>query len=621
VGLYLRDRENGNSILELIAEADPTKRKVNGETYVSAIPSYPPPDKQALDEYRKTIDAWLAARPAIAARYADLAREYETQRVARTFIAENVAKQLEAKPGLSQLAVKRLVQYLEDTYNPNPRGFSEKTGWAPRATTLPSAPPDEWLVAQLDPDVERDRVRRIAEADALLDRYHFDTTFLSPLTGLAYSQRVGWRDDSTWSTLGFPAPPTMDEQVALGRHSFERDSYRTVVDSPRTEAKLIRFSVPLQPGQARTLRVAYRALAEVDDIEMGGGYDNQIVHVRYILKTARNWKSFGPIELTVTMPKSGLVVMEPAPSWQSDLKDDRVQFTAKITSPDSNLRIAWLPVGEEARSRLFDCVGRSDLADLRKLEPAVKHPQARRVLAALTAMAHRPSERDAMRVEYSTLREPHNLMRAGFTPDEAFRLGVPGRDNWRLREQRARYNHVQELAKSGWTYVESVMQPQTYFSNAPSERITGWRLDDRRIAAEWAAAIPGEAPTPAARLARSYLAMFATDRPTDADARAFMDAARGGEDTLLRIALMLINEFPGDPRPFKPLVDEAAARPKPTGTDRATVNFQAAARNAALKIDRYKPPTPAPVEELTRRGKQLLEAATRATAATSRPAN
>jgi hypothetical protein len=321
------------------------------------------------------------------------------------------------------------------------------------------------------------------------------------------------------------------------------------------------------------------------------------------------------------MPNSGMVVIEPAPSDQRQLDGGRVQFTSKIEKIDTNLRLAWLPVGEEARSRLFEGLDSSDLPDLRKVEPAVKHPQARRVLKALIAMSDRPGERDAARLSgYSTLREPYNLMRAGFSPDEAFGLCVPGRDGWRRREQQAHYNHVREIATTGWLFPASVIDHRTYFSNAPDARVTRWQPEDRKIAAAWAAAVPGEPATPAARLARAYLAMLATDRPTDAQAGAFMDAARAaGDDKQLTIALLLVNEFPGDPRPFRPLVDEALARPKPPGDNQRDNNLYAAKINAANKIDRYKPPAPATVTELMRQGKQALEAATRAAAPTSQP--
>jgi hypothetical protein len=618
---YLRNDRSGD-VRELVAEADAGLRKSVGSgstNYVSAVPSYPSPSAEQTEAYRKKIDAWLATRPAIAERYAELAREFDIQRDARKFMAEKVAAQIKGKPGLSELAVARLLRYMEDAYNPNPRGYSEKTGWTPPAKSLPSFAPDEWLVAQVDPQVEKERVRRIAEADALLERYGFDATFISPLTGLGYSQRVGWRDDSTWQTLGFTAPPTIDEQSYLGRHSFERDTYRTVVDSPRSEAKLIRFAVPFQPGQSRTLRVSYKALAEVDQLERGRGYVSQMIHVRYILKTARNWKSFGPIDLTVTMPSGGLVVMEPAPDGAKLLDNNRVQFTAKVENPQSNLRIAWAPVagqnappGEPRRSRLFEMVFQDDLPDLRKLLDAAKHPQARRALTALVAIANRPADRERLTAPYSILRELNELMRAGFTVDEASRFGADGREM---------YAHVHELARIGWGRVGDFMRPENTFANPPRDPISRWQPEDRRIAAQWAAVIQEEPNTPAAQLARCYIAMLAADRPTEFQARLFMDAARAGDDQQLTIALLLINEYPGDPRPLRPLVDEAAKRTRPTGKTNQTANhLYAATVNASNKIDRYEPPAPPIVSDAARRAREFMAGATRSVAPTSRPA-
>jgi hypothetical protein len=552
---YLRDPGSDSTIHELIAEADPTKRKSSGTNYVSSVPSWPHPDKQALDGYRKTIDAWLATRPAITARYADLARQYETQRAARAFMAEKVAKQLENKPGLSKLAIARLLQYFENAYNPNPRGYTEK-GWAPPAKTLPSYAPDEWLVAQLDPDVERERLRRIAEADALLERYGFDSSFISPLTGRSYAQRVGWRDDSTWTTLAFTAPPTMDEQSALGRHSFERNSYRTIVDSPRSEAKLIRFAVPLHPAQSRTLRVAYRALAEVDDIAMGGGYAYQIVHVRYILKTARNWKSFGPIELTVTMPSGGLAVMEPAPTEQPSVSEGRVTYKATIDNVATNLRIAWLPATKDGRSQLFALPERSDLPDLRALQKSVTHSQAQRVLTAMIALADQPQP--SPQSPRSALGGIDNLMKAGFTRDEAIAIGAvddsSGMRKRALEDAAETLRYVRHLAKFGFERNDLFNEPILTMSK-----------EDRRIAATWIGQVPGEPTNPEARLARAYAAMLAASTPTAAQSFEFMEAARADDQTK-RLALNLIARFPCDPRCCAPLVMEVLAKPPPKTT-------------------------------------------------------
>jgi hypothetical protein len=367
----------------------------------------------------------------------------------------------------------------------------------------------------------------------------------------------------------------MDEQSYLGRHSFEHGTYRTIVDSPRSEAKLIRFAVPFQPGQSRTLRVSYKALAEVDELEKGRGYVSQIVHVRYILKTARFWKSFGPIELTVTMPGNGLVVMEPVPTGQRDLEGGRVTFTAKLENPESNFRLAWLPVGEDARCLLFRMVGRDDLADLDRLEPVVKHPQALRVLRALRAVADRPPE-NVPRTSYSILREANALMRAGFAPDEALRLG--GDLDSGAGEARRMYNHVRELARVGWSDMDSVFRPENHFADAPRTGLPGWQPEDRRIAAEWIEQIPDEPQSAAARMARAYVELLGS--PTTKSFSTFMDAART-DDTTRFVGLMLVSRFPDDPRAFAPLVKETLDKPLPaTKPTQLDYNLRVAAKYA-----------------------------------------
>jgi hypothetical protein len=556
VDQYLWHPETAD-VYDLVAEADPALRKPTGNGhYISGVRQSARPSPQERAAYRKTIDDWLATRPAIAARHAELLRERDVERAAANFMRDAVGGHLRAKRGLSEFVVARFVQYAQEAYRPHSRGHNGKGVWMPPPKSIPSPAPDEWLVAALDPQIEAERVRRIKEADALLERYGFDSTFLSPLTGLGYSQRVGWRDDSTWDLLAFKAPPTIDEQSAVGKHSFDHGSYRTVVTSPRSEAKLICFAAPFEPGQTRTLRVTYRALAELDDMSMGQGYESQVVHVRYILKTARNWKSFGPIELTVTMPKSGLVVMEPAPDGRRDVDRERLEMKATVKKVDGNLRIAWLPAGTAGRSALLANVKPADLPELRTLERKVQNPQARRVLAAMTGLADQPESTPLS--PGSALRGVDNLLGAGFALDDAIQIGAPGGGGgmraYAVSSAREFYDYVRGLAESGFE--------RDAIFNAPIFRLSA---DDRRIAAAWAAKVPVKSPTPAVRMSRAYLAMLGTPKPTEAQVAEFLEAARANDDVRYT-ALKLIAQFPDDPRCFAPLVMEVLARPKPTST-------------------------------------------------------
>src|SRR5690606_21228198 len=125
-------------------------------------------------------------------------------------------------------------------------------GWAPPAAEVPVFPPDLWLASRISREIAEEHRRHIEQADALLNKYGFDATFLSPLTGRGYSRRVNWRDDSTWAILAFQAPATRAEQIAAGRRSFERDSYTTQLLEARSEAQLIRFRVSFKANQTRT---------------------------------------------------------------------------------------------------------------------------------------------------------------------------------------------------------------------------------------------------------------------------------------------------------------------------------------------------------------------------------
>jgi hypothetical protein len=580
---YLRNREDESAIRALFAPA----------TAAVATPEPPPSTTQPfwsnLKRYQSPIDRWIDTRPALRERYAELKQQHDVQHAARSFMEDRVGGHLRSKGGLSKLAVARLLTYLTYAYNPHPAhhvfmpisadaanparalaGFATRESpWPEPAKSLPAMPPDFWLVAQVDPAIERERQERIAKADALLDRYGFDSTFLSPLTGKGYSKRVGWRDDSTWAPLGFQAPPLMEELSATGVSSFSPGMYSSAVTVPRSEARLIRFTVPLKPGETRSLRVSYRALAEIDELDRGKSYAGQIVHVRYILKTARDWKSFGPIDLTVRLPAGGLAVMEPTPGKERAIDGGRLEFETKIERPADagvgNLRIAWLPANDTGRSKLFALANRGDLADLQRLEKSVEHPQARRVMRAMATLAQRP-EVDKYSVP-PVLTESAGLLREGFSQDLAVAIGAPDRMSSRspsdVQDVRKRLDQARRLARDGWPEPF----PSVPHSSESWDTIYQWSKVDWQAAVDLVERERIEPATPAARLAQAYFKLLANAKPSVQDCEPFVKLAREN-DQLTLVGLMLVSRFPGDPRGFGPLVKSSLTRKLPPDTPR-----------------------------------------------------
>jgi hypothetical protein len=566
---YLRDRDSESAIRALVPAAN--ERRVG----TAMLP--PPPEGRApvnLEKYQRDIDEWIATRPSVRERYAELERQIDIQRTAQAFMTARVGGHLRGKGGLSELAVARLLNYLTYAYNPHPAGrfipagsVTREVPWPEPAKSLPAMPPDFWLVAQIDPAIERERQARIAKADALLDRYGFDSTFLSPLTAKGYSKRVGWRDDSTWTPLDFQAPPLMEELIATGVSNFSPGMYSSAVTAPRSEARLIRFTVPLKPGETRSLRVSYRTLAEIDELDRGKSYAGQIVHVRYILKTARDWKSFGPIDLTVRLPAGGLAVMEPTPGKARAIDGGRVEFETKIERPADagvgNLRIAWLPANDTGRSKLFALANRGDLADLQRLEKSVEHPQAQRVIRAMATLAQRP-EVD----KYSpppVLTESAGLLREGFSEDLAVAIGAPDSSSSRspsdVRDVRNRLDQVRRLAREGWP--ESLLPVP--MSSEEWDAIYKWSKLDWQAAVDLVERERIEPATPRARLAQAYFKLLASAKPSVQDCEPFVRIAREDEQLTL-VGLMLVHRFPGDPRGFGPLVTSSLTRKLPKDT-------------------------------------------------------
>jgi hypothetical protein len=304
------------------------------------------------------------------------------------------------------------------------------------------------------------------------------------------------------------------------------------------------------------------------------------------LLRANIWKSFGPIDLTVTMPSGGLVVMEPAPTAQPTVADERVTYTARLEKVDGNFRLAWLPASREGRSALFALPNRSDLAGLRSLEKSVTHPQARRVLSAMIAMADQDEVTPQRR--RSELRGIDNLMGAGFSPEKAIAIAAPDNDSGMrggtLDGLLGTYRYMRRLAESGFEQKITFDEPILRMSE-----------EDRQIAARWLAKVEGKPATPEARLARAYVALLGTPEPTAAQIDEFFQAARVG-DAITHQALKLNARSPGDPRCFAPLVMEFLAKPAPKTTvpDPTPWNMYVAA------LDAFAHGAAAPVDEALR---------------------
>jgi hypothetical protein len=112
----------------------------------------------------------------------------------------------------------------------------------------------------------------------LLVRWGVEDRYISPETGRT-----------------FPAVP-----------SFGLSTYNYAISRVRTRVDLLEFRPEFAPDQDTTLTVRFSHLIDNDisqPDEANGHRPGMMSHqFQYILKTARNWRHFGPIHLTVRLP-------------------------------------------------------------------------------------------------------------------------------------------------------------------------------------------------------------------------------------------------------------------------------------------------------------------------------
>lgn len=314
----------------------------------------------ARRELLKAIEQWVSSDPALVK------------------LAEGVRRANDLKAQRDRL-LAALEDFLDDECDLSPAYIGCLASYC-------AGDPHTWwqlrTVSDLAPSFQEELRATYRAKRALVSKWHWDNLHLSPVTGELYAPsftnpiRSLFGQDLTAKHK--PRAEILPLVFFPGPAGGPFPRFPPEPPPPAGQLPtLMRYDVAVEPRTEITLTIDYETLIDYDS-PLYSSYYCPLPQFTYILKTAQYWKSFGPIDIRISVPKRYHAVIRPVPQSQVCVADG-TDYHLAVRDVDENLHVALVDRSPKSPMRRFtNLLGATDenLGKLRTLTETTTHPAA-----------------------------------------------------------------------------------------------------------------------------------------------------------------------------------------------------------------------------------------------------
>ncbi len=302
----------------LIAEVDPALRineAFQGRKYISLIGSFDTNAFQPYEtEWRAKVEAWFAGRPKLSEAATRLRTAWTSFQQGQDLLSNHIVKYVHDE---KRLDLNTSLQFRDFLRN---------------GATHPSLE----LVCGLFPDVARLLDAQHVAESAVLEKWGFDQSVMSPFTGMLLPDsielpRFDWHDPSV--------------NKILKRRSRERTTDRHRIHEGLVPS-LLSFSLPLDARAAANVKIEYLLPAAIVSSPYASSRRRGFPELGAMFPSADNTIA------TLTIPERTYAIVTPSPQHIKLLEDGQIRFTSILSNKANTLHLKPIRINGQGSAYL-----------------------------------------------------------------------------------------------------------------------------------------------------------------------------------------------------------------------------------------------------------------------------